>query len=229
VTISVWIDVPDVAGSSRYGRLLSEADSVEAQRIRDPAMRLSLIASRALLRRVATEFGISLPSTIPRRCPACGSRVHGPPVLADHLFTSISRRTTLVAVAVSDRPVGIDVEDREAAIPLSAAVFSDDERRWLESASSSDSVWMWTAKEAVGKLSGWGLIGADAVGVSPRRGSLWSEAVTAHGSAAVVRELAATSRHVMTLASYVPSTVRISPTSQMEEEGRPFSQIYSVG
>ena len=212
MTISIWFDVPEAAGASRYGRLLSEADTAEAERVCDPAARLSLLASRALLRHVASELGASLPARIPRRCPACGSRTHGPPALGQGLHTSLTRRSTLVAVAVATHPVAIDLEEREVAVPNSSIVFSDDERRWLETASRPDSVWMWTAKEAVGKLTGHGLIGSDSAKVPRRPGRMWMEAANEHGAVGVVLKVPVRTPHVVALASQEYSTVDIVRT-----------------
>ncbi len=212
MTISVWFDVPDASDATRYGRLLSDADTAEAERVRDPAVRLSMMASRALLRRVASEFGEPFAAEIPKLCPACGSRTHGPPRSSGSLHFSLTRRSTLVAVAAADHPVGIDLEEGDVEIPNSAQVFSVDERRWLETASVPDSVWMWTAKEAVGKLNGQGLIGSDAVKVPRHPGGKWSEAADAQGSAGVVRKLPVRTRHVVALASRERSTVVMVPT-----------------
>ncbi len=212
MTITVWFDVPEVAGACRYDHLLSEADTAEAEGVRDPDARLSLMASRALLRRVASEFGQSLPDKIPRRCPACGSGAHGPPALGRGLYASLTRRATLVAVAVADHPVGIDLEEPDVTVPKSALVFSERERRWLETASGPDSVWMWTAKEAVGKLKGNGLIGSDSVEVPRHPGGRWAEVSDRQkGAVGVVRKVPVRSRHMVALASGQCSDVTIVP------------------
>lgn len=211
MTITIWFDLPDAAGPLRFGHLLSEADTAEAERVRDPAARLSLMASRALLRHVASEFDAGLPAQIPRRCPACGSRTHGPPDLGRGLHTSLTRRNALVAVAVAAHPVGIDLEDQDVSVPRSALVFSDHERRWLETASGPDSVWMWTAKEAVGKLKGNGLIGSDSVEVPRRPLGSWTEVSDQQGAVGVVRTIPVRSRHVVALASPECSTVTVVP------------------
>jgi phosphopantetheinyl transferase len=177
-------------------------------------MRLSLMASRALLRHVASECGVSLPATIPRRCPACGSRTHGPPALGRGLHASLTRRSTLVAVAVAAHPVGIDLEERDVLVPDSPLVFSEEERRWLETASRSDSVWVWTAKEAVGKLTGHGLIGSDSAQVPRRPGGSWMGAVDGQGTAAFVLKVPVRSRHVVALASRECATVEIVPAGR---------------
>lgn len=211
MTITIWFDVPESDRAFRYGRLLSEADAAEAERVRDPAVRLSLMASRALLRHVVSEFGECLPAKIPRRCPACGSRAHGPPALGRGLHASLTRRSTLVAVAVAPHPVGIDLEEQDVAVPNSGLVFSDDERQWLETAPGAESVWMWTAKEAVGKLNGKGLIGSDSVRVPRRPGDMWSEASDRQGAVGVVLKVPVRSRHVVALASPGCSTVVVVP------------------
>lgn len=72
-------------------------------------------AADALLRRaVGWVLGVGSEALeVTRRCRRCGATRHGQPVIAgvDHLNLSISHSGSYAAVAVSERPVGIDIED----------------------------------------------------------------------------------------------------------------------
>lgn len=87
----------------------------------------------------------------------------GRPYFPDHpaLFISISHAPRLTAVAVSHRPVGVDLEcparirDPEG---IARRFFTEDERAALPDPLTSDAVCrVWTRKEALGKYDGRGL------------------------------------------------------------------------
>lgn len=82
-----------------------------------------------------------------------GHRSDGAPVAcgAEHMHVSVSHTRSLVAVAVSSRPVGIDIEERRERLTAIAHRFLAPE----ESFADLDSLLRaWTAKEAVYKLAG---------------------------------------------------------------------------
>jgi len=88
---------------------------------------------------------------------------HGKPLLADYpdIHFSLSHCREAVACAVSDRPVGIDVESigryREQ---LAAYTMSEDERVAIAAAASPEVAFtrLWTMKEALLKCSGQGIV-----------------------------------------------------------------------
>ena len=111
---------------------------------------------RAALRAVLARYLGCAPSEveISRRCPECGGD-HGPPRVPG-LHASISYTDGLVAIAVADRPVGVDVElvrpDFEWE-PVARAVLPDA----ADLACARGFFAAWTAHEALGKALGTGL------------------------------------------------------------------------
>ena len=88
----------------------------------------------------------------------------GKPYFASHdLFFSISHAKDTVAVALSDTPVGIDIEfidERRDILSLSRRFFAPDEHKALSETAGSpldDFFALWTKKEALAKITGEGL------------------------------------------------------------------------
>lgn len=79
------------------------------------------------------------------------------------LFFSISHAKDTVAVALSDTPVGIDIEfidERRDILSLSRRFFAPDEHKALSETAGSpldDFFALWTKKEALAKITGEGL------------------------------------------------------------------------
>lgn len=87
---------------------------------------------------------------------------HGKPLLADYpdIHFNISHCQRAIAVAVSDRPVGIDVESfRNASASLIDKTMNATEKAEILSSDTPDKAFasFWTRKEAVFKLSGTGI------------------------------------------------------------------------
>lgn len=90
----------------------------------------------------------------------------GQPFLSNYpgLFLSISHCKVAVAVAVSDRPIGIDIESVRAYKPgLVDRSFSTLEQQEIESSPNRDLSFtrLWTRKEAYLKFIGTGITGFD--------------------------------------------------------------------
>ena len=116
---------------------------------------------RGALRMVLARYLGGPPAEVDvrRRCPACGGRDHGP-VRADGLHVSIAYTAGLVAIAVADRPVGVDVERIRPDLvwePIARTVLGDGRIASLEAFYAA-----WTAREATGKARGTGLCGPPA-------------------------------------------------------------------
>ncbi|MBR2484163.1 MAG: 4'-phosphopantetheinyl transferase superfamily protein [Oscillospiraceae bacterium] len=78
---------------------------------------------------------------------------------ADEGYFSISHSGSLVVCAVSDKPVGVDVECiRKPLLRVAQRYFTEEEKKLLQEDDSQ--FWrVWTGKEALCKLSGEGLAG----------------------------------------------------------------------
>jgi hypothetical protein len=105
---------------------------------------------------------------------------------------AITRTEGFVAVALADQPIGIDAE-APTAVPLVGDVFSAAERAALagcDQRSIALATEAWVAKEAVGKLTGLGLLGAASTAVGPLPPTdAWAHGVDARGAACSVRRL----------------------------------------
>lgn len=87
---------------------------------------------------------------------------HGKPALAEHpdIHFNISHCREAVACAISDQPVGIDIESTRRYHPmLLDYTMNDNERRQVTTAPRPDEAFirLWTMKEAVLKLTGEGI------------------------------------------------------------------------
>jgi phosphopantetheinyl transferase len=89
---------------------------------------------------------------------------HGAPRVTsarEPIFVSLASRGELVAIAVSDCPVGVDVEPVQAAPAPAWNILHPREREWLKSRKAEEQpekfVALWCAKEAYLKAIGLGL------------------------------------------------------------------------
>ena len=88
---------------------------------------------------------------------------HGKPYIVDGPYFSLSHCKEAIAVTISDKPIGIDVESiRPAKEELIARVMSEGERRELSELSGEQKDRMftrlWTRKEAIVKAQGTGIL-----------------------------------------------------------------------
>ena len=85
----------------------------------------------------------------------------GKPFLPDcPLFISLSHSKGWAAAAVSDSPVGIDLQEiRQLSDRLLQRCYSSDERKWIAEGNAAErATRLWTMKEAFGKLQGTGIL-----------------------------------------------------------------------
>lgn len=144
-SLAVLLDGRDRA---RRGRIMRAAD-------RDRFLAAWVLARVVLGERLGRDPGAL---GFDRTCTHCGDTGHGKPVVEDAgpgLDFSLSHAGELAVVAVSDRSVGLDVEDATAGErPLDAALT---ERERAACPDYAGFARLWTRKEAVLKAVGKGL------------------------------------------------------------------------
>ena len=114
------------------------------------------------------EAGFSTPDT-GRRTPEAGFPLflyneHGAPRLEQGPYFSISHCKHAIAVAISEKPIGIDIEHVRAAKPeLVERTMNEQEQNEIWAAASPDIAFthLWTQKEAVLKMQGTGILSID--------------------------------------------------------------------
>jgi 4'-phosphopantetheinyl transferase len=124
-----------------------------------PDLRGAFLARRRLLRRaVGLRLGAAPGDVLIAR------DAHGAPRVTsarEPIFVSLASRGELVAIAVSDRPVGVDVELIEAAPAPAWNILHPREREWLTGQraekQAENFLALWCAKEAYLKAIGLGL------------------------------------------------------------------------
>ena len=222
--VEVWWARPVAGDADRYRTLIPLEEQARADRLRIADARTAYLASRALLRIVvATVAGPDAVGRIGRRCPRCGSADHGGPTLGrDERYLSLSRTRGLVAVAVSDGPVGVDVEDRGRRVPPHSSVFSAPERHWMTAGSptATERTTVWAAKEAVGKLCGLGLIDAGRVVTDGPPGPRWTAARDNAGRACWVRSVPFPPPFVGVVAGRLPVPVEVRAETNLVDSVR---------
>ncbi|MFD1659659.1 4'-phosphopantetheinyl transferase family protein [Streptomyces caeni] len=140
--------------------LLDGRDRARRRRILREADRNRALAAWVLARLVLGEKLGRDPAALSfdRTCAHCGDPGHGKPVVecADPaLDFSLSHAGGLAAVAVSDRTVGLDIEDATAGVQPPAAALTERERATCPDYAGFAR--LWTRKEAVLKAAGKGL------------------------------------------------------------------------
>ena len=135
---------------------LSEQRREQALRFRFESGQRQCVAAYLLLKRaLREEYGL-------KENPLFGYGEHGKPYLLNHpeIHFSLSHCREAVACAVSDRPVGIDVESvREYKESLARYTMNEDELSAILAAEHPDVAFirLWTMKEARLKCTGEGL------------------------------------------------------------------------
>lgn len=100
-----------------------------------------------------------------------------PFLLRSSLFVSLSHSGGYAAAAVADVPLGIDLQVlRDVSPGVLKRLYSPEEVRWIglarEEEARERTIRLWTMKEAYGKLTGTGILGAGAFCASFRGGQL---------------------------------------------------------
>lgn len=171
LVVTVDVAEPDVADEAVLA-LLPASEAQRAGRFRRAGDRARFLTAQALLRRVvARELGVGAVE-LDRRCPGCGSTVHGPLSVTgpDAARVSVSSShsggrvvVAVVVVASGTAPsVGVDVEEvgaREGTLAVAPTVLGADELAGHRAATDphADLITRWSRKEAVLKATRQGL------------------------------------------------------------------------
>jgi 4'-phosphopantetheinyl transferase len=139
----------------------SDQELGRVRRIRHQADRDRFVLGAFLLRTVVGELigVVPVDVVVDRTCESC-SRPHGRPrLLGTGLSCSVSHSGDFVVIAVTaDGEVGVDVEDRSLSRNLWRSVAARSRAQGeAEPRTPDDFLRLWTAKEAVLKLTGDGL------------------------------------------------------------------------
>ncbi len=135
---------------------ISEQRREQALRFRyELGQRTCVLAYLLLKKALRQEYGIT-------ENPLFEYGEHGKPAIVGHpeIHFNLSHCREAVACAVSNRPVGIDVESvREYKDSLARYTMNDDELRTIAAAGRPDAAFirLWTMKEAALKLTGRGI------------------------------------------------------------------------
>ena len=151
----------------RYQNVVSDADrwgTLLFGRSGNRAIRLSRLRGRPLARSMTGELLCRnlLSELAPDGDFYPEEDELGKPCLpGSSLYVSISHSGDCVAAAVSDTPVGIDLQElRRISDVVLRRYFSPAERSWIDGGEPSErAIRLWTMKEAFGKLLGNGIYG----------------------------------------------------------------------
>ncbi|MCQ2149772.1 MAG: 4'-phosphopantetheinyl transferase superfamily protein [Bacteroidales bacterium] len=153
------VDIPNVFdASAELGKLLPRIPQWRLQKVvsyrRDIDKFLCAKSFLMLEEMLRENFGLA-------GCPEFSYESHGKPFFREYpkIFFNISHCHRGIACAVTDRPVGIDIEEIQFDEGLAGAVFNPEE---LETVRNADEPAMkftelWTRKESFLKLTGEGL------------------------------------------------------------------------
>lgn len=164
-----WMgDVTSIAVGPTDAVLLDTSERARAAQFRDPAASRRYVAAHLLLRWLLADVLGTLAGKVRFRradCPLCGGP-HGRPELADEgtgVHFSLAHSGDLVAVAIADRAIGVDIERTAAPSTVRdvAVLLHNDERAELERLAgiAGDEAFtrLWARKEAYLKATGEGL------------------------------------------------------------------------
>lgn len=150
---------------------LPAAKRTRVQRLREPADRAATLLGVHLLAGAVSARGGEL---VPERL---AYPVRGRPSLPGGPEFSIAHSGLLVACAVADFAVGLDLEPRDAVRPEQLRLVTDDVERASFAAGTLDATHAWVMKEAVLKAAGRSADAARAVTLRGRTamldGALW--------------------------------------------------------
>ena len=155
--VNVFDDMAQITEEeiNRLLPLVSDERREEALRYKHLFGQFACLKSYVMLREMLEKRGLTHPFRFERN-------EHGKPFLADHpeIHFNISHCKNGIAVAVSDHPVGIDIESyREVSDSLLRYTMNEEEQRIIKESDDPVRTFTeyWTKKEAVFKLHGTGI------------------------------------------------------------------------
>ena len=156
--VAVWLAAPQPSHGEEAMTLLSDEEHERRTAFLHPGARAQFLTGRWLLRKVVGYL-----AGIPARALAVRLGDRGA-ILVDDWHVNLSHTDGLVALAVSDTPVGVDVEDTQRVgrtVELADRFFAPSEARALRTlppaAQRARFFDLWTLKEAYIKGRGEGL------------------------------------------------------------------------
>jgi 4'-phosphopantetheinyl transferase len=190
VTVRIWLASVDGVDPAPAQGLFSPYELARAERMATPNLRQRFLARRWMARTLlARETGRdSGELVLERHCERCGKLHPVSPLAAgsSSVWWSASSSAGLAAVAISDRRVGLDLEQRRERPrweQIAHRFYSEDECRAV-AGSATRFLEFWTLKEAYLKAIGLGLPGGldslECTGLSPSAGE-WSRSASHPG------------------------------------------------
>ena len=157
IDIKIFDDMDQITEEEilRLLPLVSEERREEALRFKHLFGQFACLKSYVILREMLEALGLSHPFRFERN-------EHGKPFLADYpeIYFNLSHCKNGIAVAVSDEPVGIDIESyRNPSDSLLRYTMNEEELRMIIESEYPIRTFteFWTKKEAVFKLRGTGI------------------------------------------------------------------------
>jgi len=220
-TIDIWYHYPAASSLDAYLGATTAAEHQRAGGFRRQEDGIRFLASRALVR-VTLGRHLGIPATdvaFSSRCEHCGDPGHGRPTVltsGEPVEYSLTRAGRVVAVALAPARVGLDAEPAREGIDdlLSSEMFSEADLAWIRSGDRDSRILqLWVAKEAVGKVSGLGLVDAGRIRALPTAPG-WRAATDALGRACWVTDLAIPGSVAASVATYLgpdPLLIQMAP------------------
>jgi 4'-phosphopantetheinyl transferase len=156
--VSVWI--VDLEGAASPASACSADEILQASRFANPDSGARWLRARAALRSILGSETGAAPADLSFVSDKGGKpRVAGHP----HVHFNLSHARTLAAIAVADRPVGVDLEEPRRLIAperLARRLFEEEEfEAWRTSGDEAAVLQQWTRVEALLKATGTGIAG----------------------------------------------------------------------
>jgi 4'-phosphopantetheinyl transferase len=213
--IDLWwsaLDWPKERLAAARGELDPD-EKLRVERFTGETQRSRFVAAHAATRRVLARYVGVAPAALKIArdpCRACGA-LHGKPRLANSgtVHFNASHSDALVAIAVAQQPVGVDVEPCARSTTL-ADIEDAVVGPWEPPAGDpAELLRIWVRKEAALKLTGLGLTARPAEVTIERRLGPWRYARAAASGGAYVRDVELPLTHVAAVAVRVPGRVTV--------------------
>lgn len=147
----------------RWMALLPPGKAGRLARLREPSLRAASLLGIALLHDCARAAGLAPPPPGALHFPETGKPawVSGPDFSISHAAHHVA-----CAMAPAGVEVGLDIETAGAAERAGLSLLSDDVERAAAAGIALTATDLWTAREAVAKLAGTGIMGVAAVSLT---------------------------------------------------------------